>query len=136
MNGLRLAHADPWLELANQSTTGQGKHCAVATQLKLPSQVLHRTVPLGQAAQSPLWQAWLDEHAVPHAPQLPQEVCGSTHTLLHAMSPLGHPHVPPVQVPPIEHARSHPLQLDGSVCSFTHAVTLTGLQAPVQDSTE
>jgi hypothetical protein len=54
---------------------------------------------------APAVQVAVDGHALPHVPQLLGSVCVSTQPPPHTIGvPVGHMHVPPLQVAPAAHA--------------------------------
>jgi hypothetical protein len=60
------------------------------------------------------------QHLLPQAPQLLKSLCRSTHAPEQSVSPLGHPHVPPLQTWPVPQAWPQLPQLPASVWRSTH----------------
>jgi hypothetical protein len=74
--------------------------------------------------QVPFWHedvAKYEEQTVPHAPQLWKSLLVSTHLPLQFVIPLGQPHWPAVQTPPVGHADPHAPQFAALVCVSTQA---------------
>jgi hypothetical protein len=106
--------------------------CRLAHELVFAKKnmLVQAVVPLGHPPHIPFVHCWPPGQRVPQLPQLLLSVCVLVQVLLHIESPMGHVHIPPLQVAPDGHALPHVPQWEVSVWRSTHALLQSVSIAP------